>query len=299
MLKKIAQKLDLKSIIFFVILFSFVICVGLYIYLFYGPINKSSSQIYLSPFPAINPADQNISQSSRYTWPSVKPNEKKYKVPILMYHYVSVSPWKTDKIRIGLSTPPYVFEKQMELLFQNGYTSISLDDLYNAFAGRFTLPPKPIILTFDDGYVDFYQYAYPILKKYHMTGINFIITGFVGRTGYLSWPQIEEMYQSGNILFGAHTVHHFALTSIKPEVAKTEISQSKQVLEEHLGKTVDWFAYPYGDYNKNVINEVRNAGYIGAVNTLPGITQYESRLFYITRFRAGTRMDNDLLKLIE
>jgi peptidoglycan/xylan/chitin deacetylase (PgdA/CDA1 family) len=297
--RKTDKEPDIKSIFFLVVLFTFVICVGLYIYLIFGPIQNYQQQIYSSPFPAINPADQYIGQSSRLTAPSIKPNEKGVKIPILMYHYISVSPWKTDKIRIGLSTPPYIFEKQMELLFQNGYTTITLDDLYNVFAGRFTLPPKPVILTFDDGYVDFYQNAFPVLEKYHMLGINFVITGFVGRFGYLTWPQIEEMNKSGNVVFGPHTVHHFALTTVKPEVAKTEISQSKLVLEDHLGQTVNWFAYPYGDYNKNVVDLVRNAGFIGAVNTLPGLTQYESRLFYLTRYRAGTRMGEEFLKLIE
>jgi peptidoglycan/xylan/chitin deacetylase (PgdA/CDA1 family) len=266
---------------------------------YYGPEKISISETYISPFPHYNEAQLNISQNSGNQFPPLNPAEKPFIVPILMYHYISSSPWKDDKIRIGLSTPPFIFERQLKQLSDDGYTTITLNEMFDAFAGRISLPEKPVILTFDDGYADFYQNAFPLLKKYSMKGTVFVITSFVDKLGYLTWPQINEMDGSGIIQIGSHTIHHLALTLVKPEILKQEVEESKLILENHLGHPVMWFAYPYGIYNKKVVDAVQKAGYFGAVNTIPGKLQYEGRLFYLTRYRAGTKTDGDLLTLVK
>jgi peptidoglycan/xylan/chitin deacetylase (PgdA/CDA1 family) len=265
----------------------------------YGPNHPIFPHIYTSIYPKIDPDEQFISQNGRVLSPPLRPNEKGLKIPILMYHYISFSPWKNDIIRIGLSTPPYIFDEQLQLLTNNGYTTITLDDMTGVMAGRSMLPPKPVILTFDDGYEDFYLNAFPLLKKYHMKGIVFVITSLVGKPGYLTWPEIIEMAVTDNVMIGSHTINHLVLPVLNPDVLADELTTSKQILESHLGYPVEWFAYPYGDYNLKVVDAVRNAGYIGAVNTLPGNMQYESRLYYLTRFRAGTKLGGDLLKMME
>jgi peptidoglycan/xylan/chitin deacetylase (PgdA/CDA1 family) len=282
--------------------FVLILLVGAFCYFilsYYGSQKNITSQIYQSPYPVIRYDDQYINQTSKIPFPSARPNEKGLKIPILMYHYISYSPWKDDKIRIGLSTPPYYLEQQLQLLQDNGYATISLDDMVNVMAGKMKLPDKPVILTFDDGYADFYQNAYPLLTKYHAKGIVFVITQLIGKEGYLTWPQIEEMAKTDNIMIGSHTLNHLALTYVNKDILIKELTQSKAILEEHLGKSVRWFAYPYGDYNKKVADAVRTVGYMGAVNTVPGNIQHESLLFYLTRYRAGTKLGQDFLSLVE
>jgi peptidoglycan/xylan/chitin deacetylase (PgdA/CDA1 family) len=120
-------------------------------------------------------------------------------VPILMYHYISASPSVQDRIRYGLSVPPEMFEAQLKLLRDNGFTTITLRDLYEYLAVGTPLPDQPIILTFDDGYIDNYTHAFPILQKYGMLGTFFVLTGPAddGNPAYLSWDMIQEMSSAG------------------------------------------------------------------------------------------------------
>ena len=121
------------------------------------------------------------------------------RVPILMYHYISEPPPGADIYRKDLSVAPDLFESHLQYLAQNGYQMITLDDLLYALTQGRPLPPKPVILTFDDGYEDNYQSAFRLLQKYGLVGHFFIITDFVnaGRVGYMTWPQIEEMAAAG------------------------------------------------------------------------------------------------------
>lgn len=230
--------------------------------------------------------------------PPTIPNERAMKVPILLYHYISVNPNNDDIPRNGLSTPPDILEKQLALLSTNGFTTISLDEMAAAFSGQFTMPQKPVILSFDDGYIDFYINAVPILRKYNMKAMAFIPTGLIGGRAYMTWAQIDELAKSPNVVFGAHTVHHAYLPKSSPATLATEVEESKSVLEKHVGYKVNWFAYPYGAFNEQVVSEIKRAGFIGSVTTLPGVWQYQSRFFYVPRYRAGTRTGNDLLKLV-
>ncbi len=229
--------------------------------------------------------------------PPTLPNERAMKVPILLYHYVSVAN-KDDVQRNGLSTPPGVLDQQLALLSTNGFTTISLDEMAAAFSGQITMPQKPVILSFDDGYADFYTNAVPLLRKYNMKAMAFIPTGLIGGGSYMTWGQIEELSKSANVTFGAHTIHHVFLPKSLPSVSTTEILESKDILEKHVGYRVNWFAYPYGAFNEQVVSEVKSAGFIGSVTTLPGVWQYQSRFFYVPRYRAGTRLGGGLLKLV-
>ncbi len=118
--------------------------------------------------------------------PDLLPGEHGIKVPILLYHYISINPNKADVMRNGLSTPPDILDQQFSILKSHGFTTITFDELAAAFSGKATLPTKPIILTFDDGYVDFYFNAYPLLVKYQMKGIEFIPTGLIGGGNYMT-----------------------------------------------------------------------------------------------------------------
>jgi len=126
---------------------------------------------------------------------------KSVRVPILMYHYIGNNPNPADKARDILSTAPDIFDSQLGYLAKNGFTPITFDTMYAGLEGQVALPPKPIILTFDDGYIDFYVNAFPILRKYGFHAVSFIPTGLINQGYYLSWAQIKEMQSSGLISF--------------------------------------------------------------------------------------------------
>lgn len=229
--------------------------------------------------------------------PTPTPSEPGIHVPILLYHYISENPNKADIARNGLSTPPSVFEEQLQTLKANGYTPITLDEMAAAFSGA-SLPAKPVILTFDDGYEDFYLNAYPLLTKYQMKATAFIPTGFVGGGMFLTWAQIEEMSRSPYITFEPHSVHHYYMTKLSDSALMGEITESKKTLESHVGYKTNWFCYPYGAYDNRVAARVAQAGFIGGLTTDPGSWEYRSKFYAIPRYRAGRRTGESLLSLL-
>ncbi len=213
------------------------------------------------------------------------PSLYQLRVPILYYHYIGNNPNPADLQRNALSIAPDKFDEQMGYLKDNGYTTISLDTLYAALKKQTTIPSKSVILTFDDGYIDFYYNAYPILKKYGLSATEFIPTGLIGQGAYLTWPQIQEMSSSGLILFGAHSVHHYSLISVPTSTLINEITESKRILQEELGVPINFMAYPYGSTNSQVISEVIKAGFIGAIGTWSNKNQSEGTIFNMPRIR--------------
>jgi peptidoglycan/xylan/chitin deacetylase (PgdA/CDA1 family) len=208
-------------------------------------------------------------------------------VPVLMYHYIRVNPVSTDKVGYNLSVTPTNFAAQMGYLASNGYHTISLDELGNALLHHGSLPSKPIVITFDDGYADCYTAAFPVLKSHGFKGNNFIITGLVGAPNYLTWGQIDEMKNSGVFTFGSHTVHHYALTSLSQTAILSELTASKNILQAHLGYSINWFAYPYGNVNATVASITKQAGYVGAFGTNYGTFQSTDSRFTEPRVRIG------------
>ncbi|MCZ7667599.1 MAG: polysaccharide deacetylase family protein [Chloroflexi bacterium] len=121
------------------------------------------------------------------------------RVPILMYHYISVPPADADIYRQDLSVTPENFRQQMAYLAENGYTPIDLYQLSAAITAKTDLPDKPVILTFDDGYLDNYENAFPVLQEFGFPGTFFIITDYAdqGAAGYANWEQLAEMAAAG------------------------------------------------------------------------------------------------------
>jgi peptidoglycan/xylan/chitin deacetylase (PgdA/CDA1 family) len=213
------------------------------------------------------------------------------RVPILMYHYVGNNPNPKDSQRDTLSISPDKFQAQVKYLKDNGYSTISLDTLYAALKNQATLPAKPIILTFDDGYIDFYVNAYPILKSYNSSATVFVITGFVGQNPYLTWPQITEMAGSGLISFEAHTVHHSNLPSLSDEAALYELSESKKNLEQMVGIPVNFIAYPFGATDQRIMDLTKRVGFLGGVGTWPDKIQSEGVIYDLPRERINGSVD--------
>ena len=214
-----------------------------------------------------------------------KPAAKQVHVPILMYHYVRTNPIASDLIGADLSVNPQSFAREMLMVSKSGMHTITLDDLYAALTQGHELPSHPVILTFDDGYEDFYTGAFPVLQALQLKATSFIITGKAGWKGYMTWDQMREIEQSGLVEFESHTVTHVELNKISPSKAEQELIDSKHVLETELGAPVRYLAYPSGRFNATVSNLAQAVGYEAAVTTQYGSLQSSSGLFTLSRVR--------------
>lgn len=192
------------------------------------------------------------------------------RVPILTYHYIAGNPNPKDKARDALSVAPDKFEAQMQYLAQNGYTPITLDTLYGIFNKQTTSPAKPVVLTFDDGYIDFYTNAFPILRRFGFHAVSFIPTGLMGGSYYMHWNQIKEIAATGLVTFEGHTVNHINLPSYPYQKILQELQDSKNILQANTGYPVNFIAYPNGSTNGIVQSAARAAGYAGGLGTWYG-----------------------------
>jgi len=207
-------------------------------------------------------------------------------VPILMYHHVRPDPGLGDPIGQNLSVNPETFDAQMSYLVTNGYTPMTMGELADVRARRrLPLPPRPIVLTFDVGYRDFYTHAWPVLRRYGIKATSFIITGWVDQPRYLTWQMIDEMASSGLVEFGSHTRDHKELPRLDDDHAGDEIIESKRALEAHLGQSVRSFYYPAGRFTPRDAALVWKAGYEIAVTTQPGFASAEEDSLLLPRVR--------------
>lgn len=186
-------------------------------------------------------------------------------VPILVYHYIGNNPNPKDLARNTLSVPPDKFEAEMDYLAKNGYTPITLDTLFAIFHGQAASPAKPVVITFDDGYIDFYTTAFPILKRFNFHAVAFIPSGLIGSGFYMNWNQIKEIQGSGLVNFEGHSVSHANLSLLNSDKAYKELSDGKNVLNSQTGYPVNFIAYPYGAGNGYVQALAQKAGFVGGL----------------------------------
>ncbi|MCC6778187.1 MAG: polysaccharide deacetylase family protein [Hyphomicrobiales bacterium] len=202
-----------------------------------------------------------------------------------MYHYVRPDPGPRDPSGQNLSVTPEDFAAQVQHLATAGYTSLTLAELADVRAKRAALPSKPVVLTFDDGYRDFYTNAWPVLQRHGFKATVFVITGVVGQTQYLTWDMIGELDASGSIEIASHTVNHRELPAISETNARAEVTNSRAVLEERLGHPVWSFCYPVGRYSARDAALLRAAGYAIAVTTQAGWSRADSDPMLLPRVR--------------
>lgn len=220
------------------------------------------------------------------------------RLPILLYHYVEYVKDPGDKIRQSLDIIPSTFEKQLWTLTEAGYTFLTPSQIPDILNGKAVLPPKPIILSFDDGYRDFYTDVFPLLKKYHVRAVNYVVAGFIGKPNNLTDLQIQELVRSNLVEIGAHTLDHPNLRGLPLPRVQYEITEGKKRLEKEFSIPVVSFAYPYGSFDAQALRIVKDAGFTTAVTTAPGININQANRFYIYRIRPGYRTGEDLLKFL-
>ncbi len=210
------------------------------------------------------------------TWVSQGPDA--VKVPILMYHHVELNPIDSN-YRVSAAK----FEDQLRLLRDWEYTTITTAMLVDAIQNGASLPPRPIILTFDDANEDNYTVAFPIMQKYGFTGVLYVPYYFVNTPGKLTVDEIKEMAASGWEV-GSHSLTHPDISSLPPDRMRAEIVESREKLEELLGVPILTFAYPFGYESSAVVDYVKFAGYIAAMGAT-GFTadQGSTNLFVLQR----------------
>jgi peptidoglycan/xylan/chitin deacetylase (PgdA/CDA1 family) len=201
--------------------------------------------------------------------------------PILIYH--SVRPYwsgDTDFVKTLITTPE-VFEVEMKYFAEQGYTSVSFEQLASSIREGTPLPNKPIIFSFDDGWESQYTYAYPLLKKYGFTGTFYVYTNVIERLHFMTWDQVIAMSNDG-MEIGCHSKSHPFLAHVDNDQLHVEILDSKQIIEEHIGKPVTTFAYPFGQYNEHVMEVVKDSGYSSARGVYPGMVHSLDSIFCLT-----------------
>ncbi|MDD5618273.1 MAG: polysaccharide deacetylase family protein [Candidatus Omnitrophica bacterium] len=214
--------------------------------------------------------------------------------PVLMYHYVieDKALAKKDKRVITTTT----FEKQMRFLKTNKYNVITLEEFARLLKEKKEISRNTVVITFDDGHLDNYQNAYPILKKYNLPATMFVIVDRLSQPNFMTRKQIKEMSDSGLVTIGSHTLTEAYLPKVEEkDRLKREIFDSKKKLEAILDKPVNCFSYPIGGFNKEIRQMAIDAGYGVAVSTSPGFRYPNDDPFVIKRIKISESSNNSFI----
>jgi len=244
------------------------------------------------------------------------------KVPILMYHSISENNNRDTSPYYQTTTAPGVFAEQMRFLHENNYRVINLDEAIKKTERAEGTTDRHVVITFDDGFRDFYTQAFPVLSRYGFSATVFLPTAFIKEAAAnfkggdcLTWTQARELKGVG-VLFGSHTVSHPQLTTVKSRQLEMEVQESKRVIEDKLGCPVESFAYPYAfpetdrTFKRRLRTLLEEAGYVNGVSTIIGTAGSGADRFFLPRlpvnswddlplFRAKLEAGYDWLHLVQ
>ncbi|TAN45391.1 MAG: xylanase [Nitrospirae bacterium] len=226
-------------------------------------------------------------------------------VPVLMYHHIN--PHKGDMVTVT----PEVFAGQMEFIHRNGIRTLNLDELLDIMQGGLVLKEKAVAVTFDDGWLDNYIYAFPALVKYNIKAAIFLVTDRVesaslscgevplsvprheeakrliqereDRRVVLDWKLVREMKEGGTLEFYSHTKSHARCNEIDERNLSDELAGSKHLLENRLGIPCPYLCWPYGKYNDTAVEAAKQAGYKALFTTKHGVVKAGDNPFGIKR----------------
>ena len=213
-------------------------------------------------------------KSNKFEGLSLKDNS--VGVPILYYHSIQ----KNGENELMMN--PELFRSQMQWLKDNNYTSLTLEELYNYIKFNTPVPEKSVVITLDDGYVDNYTNAMPIINEFDFDATIFMVSDFINNPNFLTENQLKEL-EKNKITIESHTVNHLNLANISREKQKEELEESKKHLGSLLNKSVDYIAYPYGSYTDDTKDIAVETGYKMGFSTNSGWASGNSDLFSIPR----------------
>jgi peptidoglycan/xylan/chitin deacetylase (PgdA/CDA1 family) len=218
-------------------------------------------------------------------------------VPILTYHVIATpvagAPFP------GLYVPQAEFAAQMHALADAGFHAVTLDEVEAAWNGRARLPPKPIVLTFDNGYRTQYTVALPILRRLHWVGDEDLqLAGLPPAQGGLSTLDVHALVANGWEL-DTQGYDHVDLRALDAAQLHFQVATTRRTLRKRYDVPVNWFCYPSGDFDANVVTAVRAAGYVGATTVIPGWSTPTENRYELPRLRVlGGTTPEELLALI-
>lgn len=204
-------------------------------------------------------------------------------IPILYYHSIDYE--KGNELRV----PKEKFREQMKYLKDNGYTTLTLNELYNFLAYNKPVPNKSVVITLDDGYKDNYENAFPILKEFGFKATVFMITSSINNEkDFLTSSELKQMDSYGMDI-ESHTVNHDKLDRLTYEKQIQTLKDSKEFLEKLLNKKVKYIAYPYGKWNQSAINALKAEGYSMAFTTVGGWANKDQGIYTLHRVYVSER----------
>ena len=243
-------------------------------------------------------------------------------VPVLMYHEVCASPHPAFQ---RYTVTVREFTRQMRLLAALGYETIDLDTLVRARAGKGSLPRRPVIITFDDGYQGSVDHAVPVLRAHNFTACFFLVAGLMGDSSrwmlpelgidlpLMGWDTARKLGAEG-FRFGAHTMTHPKLTGLDTVGCRTELIEARKHIEQELSRPVLHLAYPFGSYDRSVQVLAAEAGYVTACSTRPGLSPADDDLLalhrvsvyghdsifdFVSRLRTGSAVRENLIGALD
>lgn len=191
---------------------------------------------------------------------SEKINSSKKEIPVLCYHNIrAIKPNASQTVKTYTVTPK-TFAEQMKALADEGFQTISPDQLYDYLVNNKPLPHKPILITFDDTHEEHYTVAVTEMNKYNFKGTFFIMTVSINRPGYMTEEQIKKLSETGHHI-GSHTWDHHPVTKYTAKDWEQQLIQPQKKLETITGKPVRYFSYPFGSWNSLAIKKLKSENY--------------------------------------
>lgn len=218
------------------------------------------------------------------------------RIPILMYHSISEPRPNGAHPYFETATSSQVFAEHMKFLREAGYRTFGLNEAVKYVKSGKQLSEPSVVLTFDDGFQDFYTQAFPILDKYGFTATVFLPTGYIAderpqfkNRACLTWTEVRELHRAG-VTFGSHTVTHRQLKFLKTGELEQEVRCSKEAIENQLGNRVDSFSYPFAfpetdrAFKRKLKDLLGTQGYRNGVSTIIGSYGSGDDEFFLPRF---------------
>lgn len=249
--------------------------------------NKSENSVYSNLIESIDDNIKNNNNKNRFE--NVSLTSDNIGIPVLYYHSVD------ENAANEVTITPEKLKEQLDYINDNNYVTITMTELYDHIENNKPIPEKSILITFDDGYMNNYTEAFPMLKELNMTATIFCVGNSLDGSYYLSEEAIKEMSDYG-IDIESHTVNHVHLDTMSYDEQLLELKNSKNILEKITGKEVLSLAYPFGDYNDNTIKAAKDAGYKMGFTTKLGLSDRTDDIYKLDRIYISSSYDMNTFK---
>lgn len=254
------------------------------------PASPAGSAMQTDAAPPAAPAAPQGQLSESASANASKPIQRDFSIPVLNYHSIDVNPNNNAVL------DPAKLEQQLIYLKEEGYTPLTLQQFLDIWDGKTEAPPKPVLLTFDDGYADNHTNAMPLLTKYGFPATLFATMGMTGQDGYFAdWEQLRELRDNGWDI-QPHGMTHPYFNKLKPDQQRFELTESIRLIQEELGIETIAFCYPYGVYNADTLRILEELGVRLAFTIDQGRAEPDQSPLKIKRIFVGGKESMDTFK---